>query len=390
MEPPQKKGTVTPLGSLFSEEEARKAASYVEERIREKREEMNRLQQFVDENDNLISLVKKLPEKLHHNVMVPFGKKAFFPGRLIHTNECLVFLGENYYTDRTSKQTVDVLRRRDKTLQSQIHSIKAEIDDFQTEASFFANTASEVAEGLLEIREEYEDEEEEVSSATVPQPGVKKESSGFSGEETAEGEVEDDEFARIMSKLNELEMEEEQEDEDGEDKSEEHDSPVESVEDMVKGLGDETKTQETTVSVLEKVSGHSSSVGEPRYSETRVKAKAIHVLPETQPHKDTSDPSTCIGPKPQYIKKEDQSRGGIPQQNAETWRDFQATSAVSRVKVSSSVVGPQKIESIQKPEAKFDTNKAFTGSIVEHTHNMQQPSGFQPPKPVSRFRAQRR
>lgn len=56
-----------------------------------------------------------------------------------------MFLGENYYTDRTSKQTVDVLRRRDKTLQSQIHSLKAEIDDFQTEASFFAKTASEVS-----------------------------------------------------------------------------------------------------------------------------------------------------------------------------------------------------------------------------------------------------
>ena len=95
-----------------------------QERIREKREEMNRLQRFVDENDNLISLVKKLPEKLHHNIMASFS---------IHS------------TDRTSKQTVDVLRRRDKTLQSQIHSLKAEIDDFQTEASFFANTALEAA-----------------------------------------------------------------------------------------------------------------------------------------------------------------------------------------------------------------------------------------------------
>ena len=95
-----------------------------QERFREKREEMNRLQRFVDENDNLISLVKKLPEKLHHNIMASFS---------IHS------------TDRTSKQTVDVLRRRDKTLQSQIHSLKAEIDDFQTEASFFANTALEAA-----------------------------------------------------------------------------------------------------------------------------------------------------------------------------------------------------------------------------------------------------
>ncbi|CAN7038810.1 unnamed protein product [Brassica oleracea var. botrytis] len=351
MEPPQTKGTVTPLASLFSEQEARKAASYVEERIREKREEMNRLQGFVDENDNLISLVKKLPEKLHHNIMVPFGKIAFFPGRLIHTNECLVFLGENYYTDRTSKQTVDVLRRRDKTLQSQIHSLKAEIDDFQTEASFFANTASEAAEGVLEIREEYEEEEEE-DSGTVLQRGVEKEASGVTGGEAGEGEDKDDEFARIMSRLNELEMEEEQEEgEDGDDGS------VEERElDVVKGLGD--KTDDNGI-------GYEESVLE----------------------------------KPQYLQKEDQPRGGIPQQNAETWRDFQATSAVSRSKASSSVVGPQKIESpIQKPEAKFDTNKAFTGLIVEHTHNletnthgkMQQPSGSQPSKPVSRFKAQRR
>ncbi|XP_056862818.1 uncharacterized protein LOC130510435 isoform X1 [Raphanus sativus] len=365
MAPPQTKGTVTPLGSLFSEEEARKAASFVEERIREKREEMNRLQQFVDENDNLISLVKKLPDQLHHNIMVPFGKKAFFPGRLIHTNECLVFLGENYYTDRTSKQTVDVLRRRDKTLQSQIHSLKAEIDDFQTEASFFAKTASEVSEGLLEIREEYEDdEEEEDSSATVLTPGVKKEeSSGHTGGEAGEGEDKDDEFARIMAKLNELEMEEEQEEGEGEDEddgSKEHDVE-ESEQDIVKGLGDDNRIG----SVLDKVSGHSSS----------------------------------IGPKPQYLQKEDQPRGGIPQQNAETWRDFQATaSAVSRAKASSSTVVPQKIESpIQKPEPKFDTNKAFTGSIVEHFHNLEtnthgkmQPSGSQPSKPVSRFKAQRR
>ncbi|KAF3593433.1 hypothetical protein DY000_02026509 [Brassica cretica] len=46
--------------------------------------------------------------------------------------------------------------------------------------------------------------------------------------------------------------------------------------------------------------------------------------------------------------------------------------ATSREKASSSVVGPQKIESpIQKLESKFDTNKAFTGSIVEHTHNLE-------------------
>ncbi|XP_024008827.1 RNA polymerase II subunit 5-mediating protein homolog isoform X3 [Eutrema salsugineum] len=402
MEPPTK-GTVTPIASLFSEEEARKAAIYVEEKIGEKREAMNRLQQFVDENANLINLVAKLPDQLHHNVMVPLGKLAFFPGRLIHTNEFKVLLGENYYADRTSKQTIGVLSRRDKTLQSQIRSLKAEIEDFQTEASFFTATASEAAEGLIEIREDYVEED---SSPTVLQSGA-KEPSDLPGGETAVGEVEDDEFARIMSRLNELEMEEEQEGEDGDDRDEKHDSPIEieeeSEHDMVKGIRGETDhnkfmEQETGVSVPKKASGHSSSIREPRYSEPRSKGKVIEVLPEKQPYKDIDDLLNCIGPKTQYLPKEDQTRGGIPQQNAGTWRDFQATSAVSRAKPKTNVVGQQKIESpIQKPEPKSETNKAFTGLIVEHDHNLQtnthrqmQSSGSQPSKPVSRFMAQRR
>ncbi|KAG7652957.1 Prefoldin alpha-like [Arabidopsis suecica] len=405
MEPPAK-GTVTPLASLFSEEEARKAASYVEEKIGEKRVEMNRLQQFVDENDNLINLVKKLPDQLHHNVMVPFGKMAFFPGRLIHTNECLVLLGENYYTDRSSKQTVDFLKRRDKTLQSQIHSLKAEIEDFQTEASFFATTASEAAEGLVEIREEYVEED---SSATVIH-------SNISGGEAEEGELEDDDFARIMSRLNELEMEEEQEGEDGGDRGEdggdrgeEHDSPIESLEesqhDLVKGIRGETDRgrieygkQETTISVPMKASRHSSSIREPRVSESRVKAKVIQVLPETHPHKDLDDSLNFMGPMAQYLPKGDQSRSGTAQQNPGTWRDFQATAAISTAKAKTNVLGPQKIESpIEKPEPEFDSTKAFTGSIVEHahiletsTHSQTQSSVSQPSKPVSRFKAQRR
>ncbi|CAG7900300.1 unnamed protein product [Brassica rapa] len=248
---------------------------------------MNRLEHFVDENDNLINLIKKLPDQLHPNVMATFPLDS----NCVHDLMNLMLTGS-----------------------------------IQTEASFFATTACGMFEGLLEIREEYEEEED---YATVLQPGVKKEASGVNpgGEgEAGEGEVEDDEFARIMSKLNELQMQEELEGEDGDDYiSEEQDSSVESVEEsellgVVNGIGDKTNhnkidyeksaaKQESSISVLEKVSGHSSFIGEPmRYSD------------------------------------------------------------------------------------------AFTGSIVEHARNletnthclMQQPSGSQPSKPVSIFKAQRR
>lgn len=105
-----------------------------------------------------------------------------------------------------------------------------------------------------------------------------REPSNISGGEAEEGELEDDDFARIMSRLNELEMEEEQEGGDGGDRGEEHDSPIEILEesqhDLVKGIRGETDRgrieygkQETTISLPMKASGHSSSIREPRVSE---------------------------------------------------------------------------------------------------------------------------
>jgi unconventional prefoldin RPB5 interactor 1 len=43
---------------------------------------------------------------------VPVGDKAFFEGRLVHTNELLVLLGENYFARRTATQTLGIIERR--------------------------------------------------------------------------------------------------------------------------------------------------------------------------------------------------------------------------------------------------------------------------------------
>lgn len=41
-----------------------------------------------------IQLLEELPKKIRQPVMVPFGDLAFFSGYLVHTNECLLKLGE--------------------------------------------------------------------------------------------------------------------------------------------------------------------------------------------------------------------------------------------------------------------------------------------------------
>ena len=43
---------------------------------------------------------------------VPFGKFAFMPGKLVHTNEILVLLGDNWFVERSAKQAEDIAQRR--------------------------------------------------------------------------------------------------------------------------------------------------------------------------------------------------------------------------------------------------------------------------------------
>ncbi|KAI3750677.1 hypothetical protein L2E82_21413 [Cichorium intybus] len=97
-----------------------------------------------------------------------------------------VLLGEGYYADRTSKQTIEILKRRGNDLESQFEALNAVIKDLKFEASFCDETATKAAEGVVEIREDYVDE-------------------SFNEDEATPGE---DEYARILSGIDELEKEE--------------------------------------------------------------------------------------------------------------------------------------------------------------------------------------
>ena len=45
-------------------------------------------------NIDLQRLLRTLPDRTKLPVMVPFGSVAFFPGHLVHTNECFVDMGK--------------------------------------------------------------------------------------------------------------------------------------------------------------------------------------------------------------------------------------------------------------------------------------------------------
>lgn len=120
-----------------------------------------------------------------------------------------MLLGDGYYADRSAKQTTEILHRRGTELEAQMEAIKANISDLEAEAKFFESTALEASEGLVEIREEY-DEETEINSS-------KSEASSSSVA------VSDEEHARIMARFDEFEKLEEEAGISSEDEEEEDD-----------------------------------------------------------------------------------------------------------------------------------------------------------------------
>ena len=58
-------------------------------------------------------------EKSNHKVMVPICKVAYFPeGRIKHSNEFLVAIGDNYFLERTSQECQPIIQRRIDKLKS--------------------------------------------------------------------------------------------------------------------------------------------------------------------------------------------------------------------------------------------------------------------------------
>ncbi|CAL5212774.1 unnamed protein product [Lathyrus oleraceus] len=369
-----RKGTVTPLESQFPPEEVHKATKQFQDAIAEKNNELHVLQRFVADNNNLVNLVQKLPEQLSHDVMVPFGKAAFFPGRLIHTNEFMVLLGEGYYADRTSKQTVDILQRRGESLNSQVDSLQAMINNL---SSFVNVTDSEVAGGLVEIREEYlegdsEEEESESDSAIEDVPSV--------GNDTSK-EVD---YASFLALMDELEKKEALAEKNGDDSDQ--------SEKTTDGF-DDSPYQRPVDNNPQNIEGSNEAIPLDQRSNRNVTSE----FPKKHNHQEyIADQLNFANLAVQPQVKE----GKTLAQNVKSIDRSAKPPIVPKEKISQATLASKIEVQHQTSQPSFDSLKAFTGSIIEHGENLEkasreqsstsQVSGSQPLKPVSRFKMQRK
>lgn len=61
------------------------------------REQIQKINKQCQENDNVARMLESLPQEGSPKIMVPLGKAAFFPGRLVDTQNCLVKMGAAMY-----------------------------------------------------------------------------------------------------------------------------------------------------------------------------------------------------------------------------------------------------------------------------------------------------
>ena len=69
---------------------------------------------YQTEYSDLKKLVNNMTDKVKHPHRIPIAgsKLAFVDGHIIHTNEILVLLGDNYFALRSARQAIQIIDRR--------------------------------------------------------------------------------------------------------------------------------------------------------------------------------------------------------------------------------------------------------------------------------------
>ncbi|KAJ2780566.1 uri1, prefoldin-like chaperone [Coemansia interrupta] len=182
---------------------------------------------YRDEYLSLQTTLKDLPSETTYPALIPIGPLAFFPGHLIHTNEILVLLGENYFAERSALQASQIAQRRAQYADKKIAEIQAQMARGRVER------LSE--DGVVEIKEEVQvgervfgdDEGDAVSEVAEGVGGVELEEKrlrAVRGEQVAVGVLGEEE-QRVLEMMERL-VAEGDGDEEEEEEGEEEDSDV--------------------------------------------------------------------------------------------------------------------------------------------------------------------
>ncbi|XP_063053290.1 unconventional prefoldin RPB5 interactor 1 [Engraulis encrasicolus] len=93
-------------------------------------------QKIEKDYDCLQERLKTLPDQLSYDIMVPFGPLAFMPGKLVHTNEVTVLLGDNWFAKCSAKQAEKIVEHRKTHVKKTLDDLHKVVKNFEGRASF--------------------------------------------------------------------------------------------------------------------------------------------------------------------------------------------------------------------------------------------------------------
>ncbi|KAK3858084.1 hypothetical protein Pcinc_035706 [Petrolisthes cinctipes] len=203
------------------------------ERLEGVQEELRKLHEYKSDYVHLKKRLCTLSHTTTHQVMVPFGGLALMPGRLLHTNEVLVLLGDNWFAERSTTQAINIVNRRIQDCDNKIHRAEStrsihlgwlrETDEILTGES---GERVEIVEQMSE--QEYQRDQEQHRINVTKQHQQERERKKQERERSEEeerftqtlGDKDKKNYEDIMKRLDALEMEEEEDDDEEEEDEE--------------------------------------------------------------------------------------------------------------------------------------------------------------------------
>ncbi|KAF7698962.1 unconventional prefoldin RPB5 interactor 1 isoform X2 [Silurus meridionalis] len=129
--------------------------------VKDCQSQISHWRKFKNDYESLQKRLSTLPDKLSYDIMVPFGSLAFMPGKLVHTNELTVLLGDNWFTKCSSKQAQTLVEHRKKHVKSKLDDLHKVMKSFQDRAGFTEDLKRMALDrgDFIDIREEVENVE---------------------------------------------------------------------------------------------------------------------------------------------------------------------------------------------------------------------------------------
>ncbi|XP_063225824.1 unconventional prefoldin RPB5 interactor-like protein [Bacillus rossius redtenbacheri] len=113
-----------------------------------------------DEHTTLLGFLETLPGVLSYDVLVPFGCRALMRGKLVHTNEILVRLGDGWFVKCSAKHAADICSRRITLCKEMLEKLEKEREFLLSRKELPMQQEAFGSREQAEIIETYSEEEE--------------------------------------------------------------------------------------------------------------------------------------------------------------------------------------------------------------------------------------